>query len=503
MDNFLAGLADGRTTDAVVAAWFSISERYCKENNLIWHQDFPVDHPISELGRLLAAVFIRHQSVGPLILDTIDRELAGTAAGTMPKPFIDVIKTVYEAKWTLIKTRQQLNRSYKEVCAPMLDKCRFLLYEVRPAISPEHSALKRNILYKPPRFKLVVRRIIYEMRAAKQVIDCAKPEDVFNVNRQHKSHAGRLHCSDSMHQSMGGVGGGCVGGDADAFGTHIDAGIDEAALSASDTNILTEKLNGDADEKAAYICDYRKDSRKSDEKFMQSLRILNAKNVNLARIQTHWDEARVSQMMALIVDFVIESTCDVETVRRAMYCQMQRYQMRKHGLQLFSNMCELTNLIDSVQYSLLSGYMGLFLAKDKQHYASTVLTDMNMITCFQKADLLLEHAKIIEWAMANYRRNVNSFSKQFSQTMAADKNNSNIGTYVFLKKLPTARFLLNVLGILSKNIEPNEISLIINSGVIGCILSLLRQTGADLESPKVKTECTYVCEDAAARVRLM
>jgi hypothetical protein len=26
--------------------------------------------------------------------------------------------------------RQQLNRSYKEVCAPMLEKCRFLLYEV-------------------------------------------------------------------------------------------------------------------------------------------------------------------------------------------------------------------------------------------------------------------------------------------------------------------------------------------------------------------------------------
>lgn len=499
VDNFLAGLADSRIADPCVSAWFTISERYCKENNLIWHQDFPAEHPISELGRLLAAVFIRHQSIGPLILDTIDRELSATTAEPMPKPFTDVIKTVYEAKWTLIKTRQQLNRSYKEVCAPMLEKCRFLLFEVRPAISAEQSALKRlNILYKPQRFRQVVRRIIYEMRAAKQVTtECAKPEDVFNVNKQHKSHAGRLHCSDSMHQSMSG----CVGGEPEADTTQ-----DEVALPhvASDTNLMIEKQHpaADVDEKAAQVIDFRGNTKKSDEKCVPAWRTVTASktNINVARIQSHWDETSVSQMMALIVDFVIESTCDVETVRRAMYCQMQRYQMRKQGLLLFSNMCTATGLIESVQYALLSGYLGLFLTKDKQHYSATVLTHMNMITCFQKADLLLEHSKIIEWAMDRYRQNVNCFSREFTQTMAVDKNNSNIGTYVFLKKLPMARFLLNVLGILSKNIEAHEISLIINSGVIGCILSLLRQTGADMEPPKVRTECTFVCEDAAAKV---
>lgn len=509
IEYFLNGLADCRMHDPAIGAWFTISERYCKENNLIWHQDFPIDHPISELGRLLVAVIIRHQCLGPLVLDTVDHEITGTISEPIPKVIIDVIKTVYDAKWTLIKTRQQLNRSYKEVCAPMLEKCRFLLYEVRPAISPEQYALKHlNILYKPQRFKTVVRRIIYKLRAAKKVIDCAKPDDVFNVNKQNRNPGGRLHLTDSLTQPNS---------DSDMIGTHGDhhvelASLDDPSLSdsvnAGDNNILIEKnlLTFDADycdeTKDMHLCDFRKDgSKDDDDQFIQNaLKILQQKNLNLLKNQNVSDDLNVGHITAMIVDFVIESTCDVETIRRAMYCQRQRYQTRKQGIQLFSNMCTLTNLIDAVQYSLLSGYLGLFLSRDKQHYASTVLSDLNMITCSQKADLIIEHSKLIEWAILNQRQNVNCFSKQSPLATMPDKNNSNIGTYVFLKKLPKARFLLNVLGILSKNIEPNEISFIINSGVIGCILSLLRQTGADLEAHKIKYECTYVCEDTTIKV---
>jgi E3 ubiquitin-protein ligase HERC2 len=42
----------------------------------------------------------------------------------LPKQLMDIIKTVHQTKWNLIKTRQEMNRSYKEVCTPVLDKCR-------------------------------------------------------------------------------------------------------------------------------------------------------------------------------------------------------------------------------------------------------------------------------------------------------------------------------------------------------------------------------------------
>lgn len=507
IEYFLTGLADCRMSDPSINAWFTISDRFCKENNLIWHQDFPIDHPISELGRLLAAVIIRHQCIGPLILDTLDHEISGTMSEPIAKAIIDVIKTVYDAKWTLIKTRQQLNRSYKEVCAPMLEKCRFLLYEVRPAMSPEQFALKRlNILYKPKRFKTIVRHIIYKLRAAKKVIDCTKSDDVFNVSKQNRNPGGRLHLTDSLTQPNSDL----IG----LHGGHVELGsLDDTPLSdgvnVDNSNLLIEKniRSFDADfcdeTKDVHVGNVRKDAGKDDDdKFIQNaLKILHQKNLNATKNQTASDESNVSHITAMIVDFVIESVCDVETIRRAMYCQRQRYQTRKQGIQLFSNLCTLTHLIDAVQYSLLSGYLGLFLSRDKQHYASTVLSDLNMITCSQKADLIIEHSKLIEWAILNQRQNVNSFSKQSPLCTMLDKNNSNIGTYVFLKQLPRARFLLNILGILSKNIEPNEISFIINSGMIGCILSLLRQTGADLETLKMKHECTYVCEDTAIKVR--
>lgn len=73
VESLLIGLGEARLTEPLVSSWIILSERYCKENNLIWHQEFPADHPIQELERLLTAVLIRHQSLGPLVLAVLDR----------------------------------------------------------------------------------------------------------------------------------------------------------------------------------------------------------------------------------------------------------------------------------------------------------------------------------------------------------------------------------------------------------------------------------------------
>lgn len=187
IDSLLNGLGEGRLTDPLVSTWIAISERFCKENNLIWHQDFPPEHPISELERLLTAIFIRHQSLGALVLAVVDCELSSNSTiEKLPAPVAEIIKLVHQTKWTLIKTRQQLNRSYKEVCASMIEKCRFLLYEVRPVISMEQCAFNRiKILHRTPRFKGFVRKIIADMRESKKMLECAaKLEDILNVTIQ-------------------------------------------------------------------------------------------------------------------------------------------------------------------------------------------------------------------------------------------------------------------------------------------------------------------------------
>lgn len=525
IDSLLNGLGDGRLTDPLVATWISIAERFCKENNLIWHQDFPPEHSISELERLLTAIFIRHQSLGALVLAVVDRELSNSSGSDkLPAPVANVIRLVHQTKWTLIKTRQQLNRSYKEVCAPMLDKCRFLLYEVRPAISIEQCALNRlKILRKPPRFKSFVHRMIAEMRSAKKQLDGAKPEDILNVTIQSQCAS----FSAKMQQSNENLDAATVlerksSSAENLFQMKIEEDENQvnASAPADPDNALKEQIaeieTVEEDGKTptndcepgkrapqAKLCDEQFINdviSKLTEKCLVSKLSGSAVNFSASTDARMTDAPKVMQM---IVDFILLDTCDVETLRRAMYCQVQRYKIRKQGLEMFAQLLKVNNLLDAVQYNLLSGYLGLFLDKSKQHYLENVLDDLNMITSFQKVDLLLTQAKIIEWTIHQFQTFINQeqiFAKQKCHVATFGKDTSNLGTYVFLKKLPRARFLLSVFGILSKNVGPNEISLLINSGAISSALSLLRQTGTDTSSRKAPSELSYVYEDAVVKV---
>lgn len=551
VDSLLNGLGEGRLTDPLVATWITIAERFCKENNLIWHQDFPPEHPISELERLLTAIFIRHQSLGALVLAVVDRELSnGSGADKPPPPVADIIKLVHQTKWTLIKTRQQLNRSYKEVCAPMLDKCRFLLYEVRPAISIEQCALNRlKILHRMPRFKAFVRRMISDMRDAKKLLECAKPEDILNATIQSQyAITTKMQSNENLCGSL--INGSERKSESIENLNNLKLNAEEhpnvvsqtpntvdpvtiigdnllKEINSVDSNFIAEKklpalttdINNDDNTKTPTNdenYEYKKrnvakSQFEGDEHFINDVIVKLTEKCIISKLTSAASigEPNVTdapKIMSMIVDFVLQDTCDVETLRRAMYCQVQRYQIRKQGIEMFAQLLHVTDLLDAVQYNLLSGYLGLFLDKAKQHYLETVLNDLNMITSFQKADLILAQSKIIEWAIGELQKFINQeqiFAKQKCHTVAAGKDTSNLGTYVFLKKLPRARFLLGVFGVLSKYMGSNEISLVINAGTLGSILSLLRQTGSDTTPSKTANEISYVYEDSVIKVNII
>lgn len=536
VDSLLTGLGDARLTDPVVGTWLAIAERYCKQNNLIWHQDFPPDHPISELERHLTAVFIHHQSIGALVLAVIDRELSGSTS-RLPAPVANIIKLVHSTKWTLIRTRQQLNRSYKEVCTPMLEKCRFLLYEVRPAFSNEQSGLQRlNILHREPRFRMLVRRIIAEIRVARKLhaTTCSKPDDILNVtiqsqslhkNVSNESLASRMSASlttmaaagaakratggsndnllldiipkQQQHQSTESlpVQGSMAGvGETDNNVTkshgHIPEGVADNSMAAKPASVLQQPQN------------HRDKSLDSDEQFINN--VIARMSEKCIRVSENGPP--VATVMSLIVDYVLQDAGDVETLRRAMYCQVQRYHTRKQGLAMFSDLLDVAGLLDVVQYSVLSGYMGVFVERTRQVFSGNVLDDLNVVTAFQKADLILAHSRVIEWTIGEMQRFASQEQAYGRHKFHGGKDKENMGTYGMMKKLPRARFLLSVFGILARDLGPNEISLVVDSGAMGCILGLLRQTGGDTAAAAAaatsgSNELTYVFEDTISKVR--
>lgn len=264
----------------------------------------------------------------------------------------------------------------------------------------------------------------------------------------------------------------------------------ENLLEAGDNNLILSERKTSNEEIKFQASDLDFDDKKPDQEPRLSSDVIR-------RLCEKWyfSGDLNTQLMNEIVEFVMQEICDVETVRRAMYCQVQRYQIRRQGLEMFHTILQVNGLMDAVKYNMLSGYLGLHL-KGNKHTTTNILDDVGSITAFQKANLILGQARILEWAVQELQRLVNQEQIHLkSKHNNAGKDNTNLGTYVFLKKLPRARFLLSIFGILAKDIGANELSLLINSGTLGTVLGLLSQTGGDVPAVKNTYELSTVYED--------
>ncbi|KAG2457008.1 HERC2 ligase, partial [Polypterus senegalus] len=77
-----------------------------------------------------------------------------------------------------VKTHQEQGRSYKEVCAPVIERLRFLFNELRPAVSNDLSIMsKLKLLNSLPRWKRIVQKLIRDRRK-KKVSKKSESEDV-------------------------------------------------------------------------------------------------------------------------------------------------------------------------------------------------------------------------------------------------------------------------------------------------------------------------------------
>lgn len=124
--------------------------------------------------------------------------------GKGPEPFpdflIDMLYQINQTKWNLVRSKQeQQNKSYAEICAPIIDRCRFLLQELRCIDAPEVLAFKRQAFLPPSsRWHKAVRKVVRDIRLAKNATQrSSRPEDIFNSTIQSKN--------SNTSQTLGGV----------------------------------------------------------------------------------------------------------------------------------------------------------------------------------------------------------------------------------------------------------------------------------------------------------
>jgi hypothetical protein len=77
------------------------------------------DHQLEEVGWLLLAVLLYHHGAASLVFNKTRVETI-----SIPTEILALFKTVQRCKWQLFQQRQKIDQSPKEVCSPVLDKCR-------------------------------------------------------------------------------------------------------------------------------------------------------------------------------------------------------------------------------------------------------------------------------------------------------------------------------------------------------------------------------------------
>ncbi|XP_074029211.1 E3 ubiquitin-protein ligase HERC2 [Leptinotarsa decemlineata] len=524
---FINALAESRLSDPYVIAFLAVVEQHSKANNFLTRVDFSFEHPIEEISRVLYAVLLKHLGLGYVLLPILEA-YAVQPNVKIPKLVGEVIKCVHQTKWNLIKTRQDANKGYKEICIPLLEKCRFLLYEVKAAVSLEMEAFKKvNVLYKEPRVRTLVRKVIKDLKCGRHTSEIQKPEDIVNATIQsqsierHKSSEDVSKISIKKTNSDGKISE--SKSDTDDVNNEIKNGTHKVS---AESRVITDSYHSNTskpDQKHAKNCTENKteldekwtvektenasrlEINQDREKKLENQIILNGIVSKLNEKQMKKVCSENLNIMNMVLEFILQSEYDVELLRKVMYNQVKRCKIRKDGLQMISYLLNETGFLNSVRYSIMNGYLGL----DKQENMHHCLDDIDLVTPYLKTEVMLLQLKVTEWCIETLRsyilRDIPNKPGKTKGTSA--KVHLNLGTYTLLRDVPRARMLLAILGILSANhYNAPELNPLVNSGVISSVLGLLKQAGCDqsivrkvsefyvlyadmIENSKPKTSC--------------
>ncbi|XP_045543165.1 E3 ubiquitin-protein ligase HERC2 isoform X2 [Salmo salar] len=438
---FLQAIADNTTQDHTVKDFLCQMERCCKQYHLITPITFPLEHPVEEVGRLLLCCLLKHQDLGHVALSLVNQCALGVEQGkqrTIPRSVIDVCRMVYQAKCSLIKTHQEQGRSYKEVCAPVIERLRFLFNELRPAVSSDLSIVsKLKLLSAQPRWKRITQKLIRDCRK-KRVPKKSESADVEET---------KLHNEGTNEEEL------CV------------------PISPAPTD--------------------RKPPTNKTPKQDRLAPLLNT----VAHVQKFkWLKHSVqgvfstSSLMGTIVEFALkEEPLDVEKMRKCLLKQLERAEVRLEGIDTMLKLASKSFLLPSVQYAMLCGWQRVIPeGTNIGEPLSDCLKDVGLIPPYNRLLLEVTFGKLYSWSIQNLRHILleasGSFNKLGVQPVPLQTITNENPAGPSLGTIPQARFLLSMLHMLSLKHGANSLSLLLNSGTLALTQSILRLIGPSTDS---------------------
>ncbi|XP_059922232.1 E3 ubiquitin-protein ligase HERC2 isoform X1 [Gadus macrocephalus] len=437
---FLQAIADNNTPDHTVKDFLCQIERCCKQYHLITPITFPLEHPVEEVGRLLLCCLLKHQDLGHVALSLVHQCALGvdqTKQRSIPKCVIDVCRMVYQAKCSLIKTHQEQGRSYKEVCAPVIERLRFLFNELRPAASNDLSIVsKLKLLSSQPRWKKITQKLIRDRRKKKVPKKSESPD------------------------------------------------VEQPKIENEGTN--EEELNVTVTPAPA---DRKTSTSKPKDKWQPMLSSVSGgqKYRWLKHGPPHGLYSQ-SSLMATLVEFALkEEPLDVEKMRKCLLKQLERAEVRLEGIDTMLRLASKSFLLPSVQYAMLCGWQRVIPeGTNIGEPLSDCLKDVDLIPPFNRMLLEVTFGKLYSWAIHNVRNILLEAGARFKELgvqpvpLQTITNENPAGPS--LGTVPQARFLLAMVHMLTLKHGANSLSLLLNSGTLALTQSILRLIGPSTDS---------------------
>ena len=163
---FIHDLVHPETHNSKAAVFMSLVHSYCKQKHMVLPMvEQNSDHPVERFARLFIASLLKLHDLVQLALTLVDKESSVSKEPESPVHFppalADICKLVYDAKMSLVKAHQESSCSYDEICGPAIDRCLFLIENIRSAVANALGVLhKQQIENLCSRWKNISRKAV-------------------------------------------------------------------------------------------------------------------------------------------------------------------------------------------------------------------------------------------------------------------------------------------------------------------------------------------------------
>ncbi|EDV24531.1 uncharacterized protein TRIADDRAFT_56425 [Trichoplax adhaerens] len=450
---FLTALANGHTNETQVKIFDNLITNYCQRKHLITPMSLTGDHPLERCGKILLACLIKHLGLTPLTLAIIQREqismteesdrfegkTANNSVGCMnelPTALGEICKIVYRAKCAIIRAHQESSCSYDEICSTILERCEFVLNDLRPAVLGNKQLTSPN----------------------RKTNSCSRWKKIYS----------KLKSKGPIKPNH-----------------EQDKNISECDVDTKHSSQTEEKVAIETEMAPIY--------KESSLDLISAESILAGKYKWLHQLVSTGTTSQ-EYLSRSIVSFVLsEDKVDITKLRFCLRQQMNRIEERLKGSALMLSILAQDQLINSVKFSSLSGWQGIPLHNS---YNKMVITHSFVNTGLAPPryhlDLQDKLEKIHDWTINSLKDSILGYYTAVEKTQMGAASSADVTTPDVLSHF---RYILSYFSILSSELYSIDLSLCLDSGVLALTQSILNSLG-----PQLSNNDKEVNENAVAAV---